>query len=107
MEKYRASILLLCAALFFVGLHYYFGWQDYVIESEEMNTIATHNDWLYRFAKEETEAFPAEVITLALELALFAGIFQMFKPYDPDTEKIKQLEESMDERLKQLEVKHD
>lgn len=103
MKKYRASVLLFSVAVFFSLLHFYLGWNDFVLEANEAGTKATIQDWLWRYGKEEAEGFPSEMTALATELALFAGVFKLFKPYDEDTEFIKKMEQRIDSRFDRIE----
>lgn len=105
MKKYRVSIMLLCVAFITSLIHFGTGFAVALSEAQTHGVDFVFQDFIFLWLKETFEGFPAELIALSIELALFAGILQLFKPYDEDTDQIKKLEENLLEHISKLEEK--
>lgn len=103
MKKYRASILLLLIGIIFSVWHLAASWENFVSDSVAHGEKATLEGFVHDWGREYAAGYPGEFVGLAIELALFAGLLKMFKPYDEDTEHIKELEERIIERFDRLE----
>jgi hypothetical protein len=92
MEKYRASLLMIAAALACVLLHLWFGWHAAIDEAATHGEAAEVGQYLIEWARDTFENLQSEFWQLAVQFALLAGFFEFMRvrAYEEDQEQIKE-----------------